>query len=50
MRPHKFHDNVLAKILDEEIKALQKQEDEEKYTFDVGKFLKEKIIDRIISI
>ena len=50
LRPHKFHDNVLAKILDEEIKALQKQEDGEKYTFDVGKFLKEKIIDRIISI
>ena len=50
LRPQKYHDTYLAKILDKEIEALNELEDEEKYGFDVGNFLKKKILGRITKI
>ena len=47
LQPHKFHDSLLAKILETEIKTLGEQEDDEKYDFDVGEFLEQKILSQI---
>ena len=50
LRPQKYHDTYLAKILDKEIEAFNELGDEEKYGFDVGNFLKKKILGRITKI
>ena len=50
LKPHKFHDSFLAKLLGKEIEALSEQEDGEAYDFDVGSFLKTKVLDNITQI
>ena len=45
-----FHDDIMAKLLSDELNKMNEAEDDAHCEFDPGKFLKEKILSQIISI
>ena len=47
---HKYHESLLAKVLEKEIEKLEEKEDETTGDFDVGEFLRTKILEQIIQI
>ena len=47
---HKYHESLLAKVLEKEIEKLEEKEDETTGDFNVGEFLRTKIFEQIIQI